>query len=197
MIKVGVTGGIGSGKTTLCKEWEKLGAYVVYADDLAKKIMVEDKKLVSAIKSVFGEEAYFSDGSLNRSFPAKAAFENERVEELNDLVHPALWKAVETVAKQKEKEGVEVFVKEAAILLKNGRPKNLDYVVLVRSDKKKRIERVVKRDNTKKEKVLNRMNKQQDFSSLSHLSDFEVVNNAGLSDLKKEAQKLFEQIRKF
>ncbi len=197
MIKVGVTGGIGSGKTTLCKEWEKLGAYVVYADDLAKKIMVEDKKLVSAIKSVFGEEAYFSDGSLNRSFLAKAAFENERVEELNDLVHPALWKAVETVAKQKEKEGVEVFVKEAAILLKNGRPKNLDYVVLVRSDKKKRIERVVKRDNTKKEKVLNRMNKQQDFSSLSHLSDFEVVNNAGLSDLKKEAQKLFEQIRKF
>ncbi|MEO9885240.1 MAG: dephospho-CoA kinase [Balneola sp.] len=197
MIKVGVTGGIGSGKTTLCKEWEKLGAYVVYADDLAKKIMVEDKKLVSAIKSVFGEEAYFSDGSLNRSFLAKAAFENERVEELNDLVHPALWKAVETVAKQKEKEGVEVFVKEAAILLKNGRPKNLDYVVLVRSDKKERIERVVKRDNTKKEKVLNRMNKQQDFSSLSHLSDFEVVNNAGLSDLKKEAQKLFEQIRKF
>ncbi|MEP1307543.1 MAG: dephospho-CoA kinase [Balneola sp.] len=197
MIKVGVTGGIGSGKTTLCKEWEKLGAYVVYADDLAKKIMVEDKKLVSAIKSVFGEEAYFSDGSLNRSFLAKAAFENERVEELNDLVHPTLWKAVETVAKQKEKEGVEVFVKEAAILLKNGRPKNLDYVVLVRSDKKERIERVVKRDNTKKEKVLNRMNKQQDFSSLSHLSDFEVVNNAGLSDLKKEAQKLFEQIRKF
>ena len=64
MIRVGVTGGIGSGKTTLCKEWEKLGAFVVYADDLAKKLMVEDEELVKNIKSTFGDKAYDEDGAL-------------------------------------------------------------------------------------------------------------------------------------
>jgi len=197
MIKVGVTGGIGSGKTTLCKEWEKMGAFVVYADDLAKKIMVEDEQLILSIKSVFGDEAYHADGSLNRSYLANEAFEKGRVEELNDLVHPALWNAVDEIAKEKEQEGVEVFVKEAAILLKNGRPKDLDVVVLVLLDMNERMERVIKRDNTEKEKVLDRISKQQDFSSLSHLSDFELHNTGSLANLKDEARNLLEQIRKF
>jgi len=105
MIKVGVTGGIGSGKTTLCEEWEKLGAFVVYADDLAKEIMVKDKLLVAKIKSIFGEESYFSDGSLNRSYLAKEAFENNRVDELNKIVHPVLWETTEALALDKEKKG--------------------------------------------------------------------------------------------
>jgi len=197
MIKVGVTGGIGSGKTTLCKEWEKLGAFVVYADDLAKKIMVEDEKLVQEIKYVFGDEAYYADGSLNREFLAKEAFQQGRVEELNNLVHPALWKTTDEIAAKKEKEGIEVFVKEAAILLKNGRPDDLDIVVLVMSDQKKRLERVTRRDNTETKKVLERMNKQQEFSSLTHLSDFKIVNDGSLSELKKKARSVFNQIREF
>ena len=95
MIRVGVTGGIGSGKTTLCKEWEKLGAFVVYADDLAKKLMVEDEELVKKIKSTFGDKAYDEYGSLNRQYLAQEAFEKGRVNELNNLVHPVLWKKVE------------------------------------------------------------------------------------------------------
>lgn len=197
MIKVGVTGGIGSGKTTLCKEWEKLGAFVVYADDLAKKIMIEDEKLIQDIKSVFGDEAYYADGSLNREFLAKEAFQQGRVEELNNLVHPALWKTTDEIAAKKEKEGIEVFVKEAAILLKNGRPDDLDIVVLVMSDQKKRLERVTRRDNTEIQKVLERMSKQQEFSLLTHLSDFEIINDGSLSELKKKARSVFNQIREF
>ena len=197
MIKVGVTGGIGSGKTTLCKEWEKLGAFVIYADDLAKKIMVKDEQLIAQIKSVFGEESYHKNGNLNRSYLAKKAFQEGRVEELNKLVHPALWRAVDLIAKKKEEEGVEVLVEEAAILLQNGRPKDIDYVVLVTAEFDSRIDRVVKRDNTERKLILDRVSQQQDFESLSSIIDYNISNNGSLEDLKSKAQNLFNEIKKF
>lgn len=197
MIRVGVTGGIGSGKTTLCKEWERLGAFVVYADDLAKKLMVEDEELIDKIKSVFGNKAYHEDGSLNRHFLAQEAFEKGRVAELNGLVHPVLWDKVEEISIQKEREGVDVFVKEAAILLQHGRPEDLDYVVLVEADEQQRMERVLERDNSDKEKVEGRISAQQDFSTLTGLADFVVSNNEGIKELKEKAGNLLREIRKF
>ena len=125
MIRVGVTGGIGSGKTTFCRKWEELGAFVLYADDFAKELMVSDEKMISSIKKTFGNESYKNDGSLNRTFLAKEAFEKGRVEELNAIVHPILWEKIDQLSDQKEKEGIQVFVKEAAILLQHGRPKKL------------------------------------------------------------------------
>lgn len=196
MIKVGVTGGIGSGKTTLCKEWEKLGAFVVYADDLAKKIMGDDEELRSHIKAVFGDDSYNSNGTLNRSYLAKEAFENNRVEELNALVHPALWKAMDKLVEEKEREGIEVFVKEAAILLQHGRPEDLDVVVLVTAEADTRVERVVQRDDTEEALVLDRISKQQNFKELLDLVDIEVSNNGSLEELKNIAQELFKDIKK-
>lgn len=197
MIKVGVTGGIGSGKTTFCKEWEKLGAFVVYADDLAKKIMNENEELVSNIESVFGKESYDKDGNLNRSYLAKEAFEKGRVKELNNLVHPILWKEVALLAQEKEKEGVKIFVKEAAILLQHGRPKDLDYVVLLTADLNSRVNRVVERDKTEEDLVLDRVSKQQDFDKLSDKVDYIISNDGSLEELKSKAQLLLEEIKKF
>lgn len=197
MIRVGVTGGIGSGKTTLCKEWERLGVFVVYADDLAKKLMVEDEKLVKRIRSVFGDEAYHEDGSLNRHYLAQEAFEKGRVAELNRLVHPVLWKKVEEISAQKEREGADVFVKEAAILLQHGRPEDLDYVVLVEADEQQRTKRVVERDNSDRKKVEGRISAQQDFSTLRDLADFVVTNDEGVTELKEKARLLLKEIRKF
>lgn len=197
MIRVGVTGGIGSGKTTLCKEWERLGAFVVYADDLAKKLMVEDEELVKNIRSVFGDEAYHENGSLNRQYLAQEAFEKGRVAELNRLVHPVLWEKVEEISAQKEREGVDVFVKEAAILLQHGRPEDLDYVVLVEADEQQRTKRVVERDNSDRKKVEGRVSAQQDFSALTDLADFVVTNDEGVNELKEKARLLLKEIRKF
>ncbi|MBR9916535.1 dephospho-CoA kinase [bacterium] len=197
MIRVGVTGGIGSGKTTLCKEWERLGAFVVYADDLAKELMVTDEELVKKIKSVFGDEAYHEDGSLNRYYLAQEAFEKGRVSELNRLVHPVLWDKVEEISTQKEREGVDVFVKEAAILLQHGRPEDLDYVVLVEADEQQRTERVVERDNSDRKKVEGRVSAQQDFSTLRDLADFVVTNDEGVTELNEKAGSLLKEIRKF
>ncbi|MDR9418432.1 dephospho-CoA kinase [Gracilimonas sp.] len=194
MIKVGITGGIGSGKTTFCKEWEKLGATVLYADDFAKQLMLENQKLKNQIKQTFGEQAYNEQGELNRAFLAKEAFEKGRVEELNDLVHPVLWEEVEGIAEQEEQKGTKVFAKEAAILLNNGRPEGLDYVIIILADKQKRIERTLERDEATKNSVEERMAKQPDFENLTHLADYVVVNDGSISELKEKARRILEEI---
>lgn len=195
MIKVGITGGIGSGKTTFCREWEKLGAYVLYADEFAKELMANNKDLKNEISQTFGDEAYTEEGELNRSFLAREAFENGRVQELNDMVHPVLWKESAKIASQKEKEGLEIFAKEAAILLNNGRPEDLDYIVLILADENMRIERTAKRDNANQSEIKNRIDKQPDFKTLTHLADFIVYNDGSLDDLKIKAQAIFKQLK--
>lgn len=195
MIKVGITGGIGSGKTTFCKEWEKLGAYVLYADDFAKQLMQEDPELQQKIIQAFGEQAYDSEGNVNRPYLAREAFEKGRVEELNELVHPALWEKAAELAAQKKQEGTEVFAKEAAILLNNGRPEELDYVILVLADKEQRVQRTTQRDRSSEKLVKDRMSKQPDFDSLTHLADFIVVNNGSLEELKVKAEEIFKKVK--
>ncbi len=191
MIKIGITGGIGSGKTTFCKVLEELGAFVLYADDYAKELMVNDEKLISSIKNTFGEEAYFKDGTLNRKFLAEEAFSKGRVEELNDLVHPVLWKKADQLADEKEKEGVTIFAKEAAILLNNGRPEDLDYVVLLLADDDERVSRVKKRDKATKEQITERINKQPQFEELAPLCDFIVMNEGTVEELQNKAREIY------
>lgn len=195
MIKVGITGGIGSGKTTFCKEWEELGAFVLYADDFAKQLMNEDEKLKKNIRAVFGDDSYDSQGRLNREFLAEEAFRKGRVQQLNEIVHPVLWERTKKLAAQKEKEGVEIFAKEAAILLNNGRPDGIDFVVIILADESDRIDRTVKRDSSSEKLVAERMAKQPDFSKLVHLADFVVTNNGSLNDLKKKASQIFHLIK--
>ncbi|MEQ8525680.1 dephospho-CoA kinase [Gracilimonas sp.] len=195
MIRVGITGGIGSGKTTFCKEWEKLGAFVLYADDFAKKLMQEDEELRKKITRTFGKEAYDSKNDLNRKYLAQEAFEKGRVEELNELVHPVLWKRAAELAEEKEKAGLEIFAKEAAILLKNGRSKELDYVIIVTADEDKRIERTSERDQASVKEIQNRMTKQPDFESLTHLADFVVLNDGTINELKDKAREIYKKIK--
>ncbi|MBO6792282.1 MAG: dephospho-CoA kinase [Balneolaceae bacterium] len=194
MIRIGVTGGIGSGKTTFCKEWEKRGAFVVFADDVAKELMVSDEQLIQQIKDTFGDEAYLHDGSLNREYLAEEAFAKNRVEELNALVHPVLWKHIDELALIKEREGIEAFVYEAALLLKKGRPKNVDRVVLLLADEQQRIKRVVYRDGAKEEQVKDRISKQNSFEELTHLADYVIRNDGSLEDLKIKASELFDRV---
>lgn len=194
MIKVGVTGGIGSGKTTFCKVWKELGAYVLYADDFAKELMATDTEVIKKIKATFGEESYTNTGALNRAYLAQQAFEENRVEELNSIVHPVLRQLTEKLVLEKEEEGVKIFLKEAAILLNNGRPKNLDYVILLKANKQAQIERVKLRDRTTEALVLDRLNKQPDFEKLEHLCDYIVYNSGSIEDLKAKAQAIFQEI---
>ncbi len=123
------------------------------------------------------------------------AFEKNRVEELNALVHPVLWERAEKLAQQKEEEGTDIFVKEAAILLNNGRPEDLDYVIIVLADEKKRIKRTRKRDDTSTGHIKGRMAEQPDFENHIPNADFIVMNNGTLGELRSKARQLLRKIR--
>lgn len=196
MVKVGITGGIGSGKTTVCKEWEKLGAVVAYADDLAKKLMKEDDKLASKIRNAFGEKSYSDDGNLDRQYLAKEAFKKGRVEELNKLVHPVVIEKIKVLMERAEAQGAEMFVEEAALLLKKGRPEIFDYIVIVTADTEKRVDWIRERDGVKREDIMARMNKQKSFEELIPLCDFVLENNSTVENLKRKARDLYMQILK-
>lgn len=194
MITVGVTGGIGSGKTTVCKEWEKLGASVVYADDLAKELMVTDDQLKQSLIDVFGEETYDSDGKLNRAHLIRHAFEEGRVGELNELVHPAVARKFQEICVEAEKAGEKMVVEEAALLLNEGRPNYFDVIVIVTSNEENRLTRVMKRDSVSKEKVIDRAQNQPNFKNLVHIADYTIDNNGSLNDLKEKSARLYKTI---
>lgn len=192
MITVGITGGIGSGKSTVCEIWSELGAYILNADDLAKQIMVSDDNVKQQMIDTFGKESFFADGSLNREYLAREAFEKERVKELNAIVHPKLPEAALQKMREAEEAGYEVIIYEAALLLENIEPGDLDYVVLVLADEENRLERVQNRDGSSAFDIKQRMNKQRDFEKATGRVDYVIRNNGSLEELRKKAEVIYK-----
>ena len=188
---IGVTGGIGSGKTTFCRELERLGASVYYADEKAKMLMVQDRELADNLRQVFGEETYHPDGSLNKSHLIREAFEQDRVEELNRLVHPAVGKDFEKFCKVASEKGSPMVVKEAALMLNDGRPESIPVIVLILAEKTERINRVKERDQASYSEVEARAAKQPDFENLTEMADHIIYNNGSVEELRKEARQFF------
>jgi dephospho-CoA kinase len=192
MVTVGITGGIGSGKSTVCEIWSELGAYILNADELAKQIMVSDSEVKQQLINTFGKESYLDDGSLNREYLAREAFEKERVKELNAIVHPKMPEASFKKIKEAEEAGYEVIVYEAALLLENLEPGDLDYVVLLLADEKHRLERVQNRDKSTASDIQQRMNKQRDFEKATERVDYVIRNNGSLEELRKKAEVIYK-----
>ncbi len=144
ILKIGITGGIGSGKTTACHIFETLGIPVYYADDRAKALMVENTALIHSIKNLFGEAAYLSDGALNRKHIADIAFHNPlKLNELNALVHPAVW--LDGEQWHNAQTQAPYTLKEAALLFESGGNFLLDKIITVVAPVETRIERVLLR----------------------------------------------------
>jgi dephospho-CoA kinase len=175
MLKIGITGGIGSGKTTVAKVFELLDIPVFYADDMAKKLMVEDQILIQQIKTEFGEEAYFSDQTLNRKYISNLVFNNpNQLEKLNSFVHPAVFRAFDVWYSQ---QNAPYVLKEAALLFETNSYKQNHFNILVSCPLLLRIERVMKRDLVTKEQVLKRIAAQLPEETKQALADFQVQNN--------------------
>lgn len=177
MLKIGITGGIGSGKTTICRVFETLGIPVFYADSVAKQIMVSDEILVKGVKEAFGAESYSSDGLLNNKHIAGIVFNNAReLEKLNALVHPAVFRAFDNWVKEVP-DTVPYILKEAALLFESGSYKMCDQNILVIAPAETRIKRVMQRDGVTEEQVKARMDKQLPDEEKTKLTDHIIYNN--------------------
>lgn len=174
-LKVGITGGIGSGKTTICLIFETLGIPVYYADSRAKWLMVNDPILIQGVKKLFGEQAYLKDGNLNRSYISKLAFNDQTLlSQLNALVHPAV--AKDTLKWHEEQQNVPYTLKEAALLFESGSHLQLDKVIAVSAPEQLRVDRVVQRDQVREAQVRSRMSKQMPEAEKLTMADF-IINN--------------------
>jgi len=179
MLKIGITGNIGSGKTTVSKVFEMLGVPVFYADFHAKKVMTEDAVLIKAIRNTFGEEAYFEDGNLNRKYISNIVFNNDaELNKLNALVHPAVFRAFDKWAEQFHQHFY--VLKEAAILFESGSNLQCDKTIVVAAALDVRVQRVMERDHLTEEEVLRREKKQMPQAEKEAKADFIIHNNPQL-----------------
>lgn len=159
MFKAGITGNIGSGKTTVSKIFELLGVPVFYADDQAKQVMVNDAELIHAVKQAFGNQSYFTDGTLNRKHIAGIVFSNNaELTKLNALVHPAVFRAFDNWAAIQI--NAPYLMKEAAVLFESGSYKMCDRTIMVTAPFELRMQRILQRDGITRTEAESRNNKQ-------------------------------------
>ena len=174
ILKIGLTGGIGSGKSTVAQIFEVLGIPVYYADLAAKKIMNEDKELRSAITNIFGEHAY-ENNMLNRKYISSLVFSDPvKLQQLNALVHPATKKDGEAWMKQQTSP---YAIHEAALIFEAKVSDRLDQVIGVSSPIELRIKRAIERDKVSREEVLKRMDQQLDEKIKLSKCDFVLIND--------------------
>jgi dephospho-CoA kinase len=192
MVVVGLTGGIGSGKTTLAKYFESLGVPIFMADDEAKSLMNSSKIIKRQLTELFGESAY-KDGELNRSYLASKIFtEKALLSKMNAIVHP---RVASHFKKWIAKQDAPYVIKEAAIIFENNLESQYQFIITVIADEALRIERVMQRDSANKERIKAVIKNQLPDEVKMDKSDFVITNN-DLNLAKTQAADIHEQILK-
>lgn len=175
MLKIGLTGGIGSGKTTVAKVLEVLGVPLYYADEAAKELMYKNELLKQQLIFHFGEDTYFADGQLNRKHLSALVFaDKEKLDLLNSLVHPV---TIADAAAWFSRQTAPYVVKEAALLFESGTAQGLDFIIGVTAPVELRIKRVMDRDGVTRDEVMRRMQNQLDEETKMKRCDFVLQNN--------------------
>ena len=177
MLKLGLTGGLGSGKSTVASIFELLEVPVYYADGEAKHLMETDESIRQAIRELFGADSYV-DNRLNRAFISSSVFGNpEKLSRLNAIVHPATLAHSALWMQEKESEGCRYAIKEAALIFESEAWQQLDYVIGVSSPLMLRVSRAAERDGITEDEVMKRINNQMDEEEKMKRCDFVLVNN--------------------
>lgn len=176
MIKAGITGGIGSGKTTVCRIFEILGVPVYYADDKAKNILDSNSEVLNKVVEIFGSAILEDKKRIDRKKLAEIVFnDKEKLDLLNKIVHPAVARDFEDWCD--EKRNYPYVLKEAAILFESGSYKSIDRIITVTAPVELRIQRVINRDSISREEVTSRMSRQMSDEEKISLSSFVIIND--------------------
>ena len=197
MKKIGITGGIGSGKSTACRIFETLGIPVYDADTQAKKIMITDMAVKSQIRDLLGKDAYYRNGKLNKEFVSSKIFSNKYLlEGISQIVHPAVnneslrWMEVHKLDKM-----IPYVIKEAALLIESGSYKALDKLIVVTCPEDIRIQRVMERDKLTYEEVKRKVDVQMPETEKLRFADFIIVND-GIMSLIQQVRTIHMQLTK-
>ena len=192
MRTLGVTGGIGSGKTTVCGFLEEQGARVFYADIEAKRLMRKDPDVRAAIVDAFSEAAYDEEGALDRAYLADRVFgDAEQLDRLNAIVHPHVFKAFEAAKARAADAEVSLLVHEAALLFEAGGDEHVDTTAAVVAPDANRIDWVAARDDVTPDQVRARMQHQLPQDELRERADHVIENDGSLDNLRRKSVDLY------
>lgn len=182
---MGVTGGIGSGKSAVCREFERLGRAVLSADRIARELTETDESVRSKIKTAFGPGVFAADGSLKRKDVADLVFHNRGLrEKLNGIVHPRVFTRIEEMLSRLPAAArLPYVVIEAALIFESGMDARLDYTVAVDAPEEARIARVMRRDGCSREEVLTRIAAQMSVHEKREQANFVLENSQEESSL--------------
>ncbi|MFN5444260.1 MAG: dephospho-CoA kinase [Crocinitomicaceae bacterium] len=192
MLKIGITGGIGSGKSYVCQILEKMGYAIFYSDLEAKKLMIQNKELIQKIKNIIGEHAYL-DNELNKPIIRNFLFQNEvNKEKLNAIIHPFVYQEFEKWTNTIQKE---IVFNESALLFETNSYKRFNKTILVTAPEEIRIQRLIKRDSINTEEIKKRFDAQLNDSIKRKKADF-IIENDDKKLIIPQINKMLEQIRR-
>ncbi|MFH1853188.1 MAG: dephospho-CoA kinase [Candidatus Neomarinimicrobiota bacterium] len=196
MLKVGLTGGIGSGKSTVSKMLAELGAYIFDADIRAKQILDENTVVQNELISEFGTDILDPDGQISRGKLSRVGFQDEDHQlRLNSIIHPFVADAVDTEYKAlSAKNKYPLFVFDAALIYEADLDLHMDYIIVVSSAMKHRMERALKRGNLSREDILRRMDLQWPDEQKVGMADFVIRNNGTEEQLREQVEEIYRQL---
>ena len=197
MLRVGVTGGIGSGKSLVCGMFTRQGIPVLSADRIAKQIMRRDKVLRRKLTSLLGSSSYGPGGALNKGHIAAKIFSSPLLQrKVNAIVHPRVEAELEKRFLKLSRSGNRIGIVEAALIFESGYDKSLDFVIVVDAPERKRIQRVVSRDKTSAREVRKRIRAQLPIRKKLEQADYVIRNKGSIKDLEYSVRFLIMVLKK-
>ena len=196
MLKIGLTGGIGSGKSEVSKFFNSWGAYIFDADQEAKGIIDKNKTAQKEIIEEFGTDVINKENKIEKKKLARIAFQDDFHQlKLNAIVHPYVFKKIdETFEKIANEDKYKIFVVDAALIYESGADTHMDYVIVVTSLLRYRTERVMNKGEISRDDFMKRVDLQWSDEDKEHLADYVIQNNADLKILKEKSKKIFENL---